>query len=362
MTTGHPKRIEDFTPEWLTRALREGGVCRHTRVTGFDTRPLTGEGVGFLSGIVRVRLTYDRSELDAPASVVVKLPTYAETNRQLGDSLRAYEREARFYREIAPRSRIRAPRCYCSVLDPAQGDFVLVMEDLSGLTIGDQVKGLTVDQAMAAISMIGPFHAQWWNQPALSELPWMPFENLDLHHLFAQHWPAFRQQFHDWLMPDEIAVGDRLNWQGDRLAQLLAHVPRTIVHWDYRADNLIFDDRTSMAPVVVLDWQLAQRSLGAYDIARLVCGSLPTGVQTGRHREFVACWHEALRAGGVPDYSQDQAWRDFRIGILACLYNPVSFHRVMLAAGSRGKALAEAMIHRFFHAAVECDACAVLDV
>lgn len=28
MSSGHPKRIEAITAEWLTRVLREGGVCR----------------------------------------------------------------------------------------------------------------------------------------------------------------------------------------------------------------------------------------------------------------------------------------------------------------------------------------------
>ena len=357
---GHPTRTEEITAGWVTRALRDGGECRDSSVTEIEVTPVGGVGVGFLSGTVRVGLTYDRAEPTAPASVVVKLPAAAEPNRRLGDSFHAYEREVRFYREIAPRSGIRVPRCYYTALDPEAGVFVLVIEDLSGLTSGDQVKGLTVEQARAAIDAIAPFHAQWWNHPELAALTWMPLENLDIHHLFAQHWPAVRYQLYSELTPEELAVGDRLNWQGDQLADLVAPAPRTIVHWDYRADNLIFGDLHGQDPVVVLDWQLAQRSMGAFDVARVLCGSVPPDEQRGRHRELVARWHELLVEGGVKGYSAEQAWNDFLKGLLLCLYNPVAFRDFGEKAGKRGKALVDAMTHRFFRAAVECDACRVL--
>ena len=360
MSAGHPKHIEDITAEWLTRALREGGVCREAHVASMDMTSIGGGGVGFLSGLARIKLTYDRPEPQAPASVVVKLPTSGNT-REVGDTYRAYEREARFYRDIAPRSRVRAPRSYYSVLDVGAGDFILIMEDVSRCTKGDQVKGLTVEQATAAVDTIGAFHAQWWNHQELTQLTWMPFENLDIHHLFAQNWPEFRHQFYDELAREEIAVGDRLNRQGDRLAALVADVPRTIVHFDYRADNLMFDEQSRTEPVIVLDWQFVQRSMGAFDVARVVGGSVPSEHQAGRHREFVALWHDGLARAGVRGYGLEDAWRDFLKGLLLCLYIPVAFHHMAWPEGERARALVRAMFHRFFRTAVETDACRVLD-
>ena len=361
MDLRHPEQLGQITPEWLTAVLRAGGACRSGTVKNIEMTPLGGAGVGFLSGVARFQLTYGDPEPEAPTSVVVKLPTLTEETRAIGDTFRAYEREARFYHEVMPQSRIRAPRCYYCVYDAEQTRFVLVMEDLSSLRPGDQVKGLTWDEALAALRAIGPFHAQWWDHPALEGFSWMPLENFDLQHHFAKNWPAFRHDMYDRLMPEEIAVGDRLNWQGDRLAELVRNVPRTIVHWDYRADNLVFDSPNAVEPVAVLDWQLAQRSMGVFDIARLFCGSVPGEVQRNRHRQFLTEWHEELRAGGVTNYPLDLAWRHFLTSLLICLYIPVSFYRIGMAAGDRGCALMNAMIFRYFRAAVETDALRVLD-
>ena len=67
MSTGHPKRIDDITAEWLTRAMRESGVCRESHVAAMDMTSIGGGGVGFLSGLARIKLTYDQPEPQAPA-------------------------------------------------------------------------------------------------------------------------------------------------------------------------------------------------------------------------------------------------------------------------------------------------------
>lgn len=113
---------------------------------------------------------------------------------------------------MAPHSPLRIPRCYYSVLDTENGDYILILEDVSDNTIGDQVKGLTPEQACAAIQAIAPFHAHWWNHPALANLTWMPIENLEILHLFAKNWPQFRHQFYDQLTDEIRVIGDRLNW------------------------------------------------------------------------------------------------------------------------------------------------------
>ncbi len=108
-----------------------------------------GQGVGFLSGRARVTLTYDQAEEGAPASVVVKLPTNIKAGADFAESTHAYEREIRFYREVAPRTPIRVPRMFATIMEPADKVFILVMEDLKGLTVGDQVAGMSRAQGGA---------------------------------------------------------------------------------------------------------------------------------------------------------------------------------------------------------------------
>ena len=360
MDITHPNKIEEISADWMNWVLHSAEVCRKSSVTHIEFRDLPAGHLGNLSGLARVNLTYDQMEEGLPHSVVVKMPSSSRGGREWGNSYNAYEREARFYQDIAPTSPIRIPRCYLSLMDIHNDNFILVLEDVSQHNFGDQVKGLTAKQVLDAIHTIAPFHAYWWDHKKLSQLTWMPKENLDILHLFAQNWPDYRHRFFDQMNEEERAIGDRLNWQGDRLAELHVQSPRTIVHSDFRADNLIFDETSQEHPVIVLDWQLAQRNLGAYDVARVVCGSVPFEDQQGRHREFVNAWHEGLMINGVREYSQHEAWRDFQTALLMSLYTPVAFHHLNSHEGGRGLQLARAYMHRIFRAAVECDAASVL--
>src|SRR6202035_3592375 len=116
-----------------------------------------------------------------------------------------------------------------------------------------------------------------------------------------------------------VALGDQL---GTHLEDLLCGIekyPHTIVHSDFRADNLLFDDLSSSQPVVVLDWQLAIRGMGALDVARLLCGSLASPERATSEMAVLQCWHGTLEAGGVRGYSFQQALEDYRRCALVCL-------------------------------------------
>src|SRR5262249_15142654 len=150
---GFPRSIADLTPSWLTWALRTGDCLTRANVIGIAVQAI-GQEMGFLDGLARLHLTYDHHEAGAPSSVVVKVPAREPAYRQIGDRSHAYEREIRFYGDIAPGSPIRLPRCFYRGMDCATDTYLLVLEDLGALTAGDQVHGLTQAQAKAAVETI----------------------------------------------------------------------------------------------------------------------------------------------------------------------------------------------------------------
>jgi len=58
MTIKNPMHPDEITPEWINHALREGGVLKEDSVK-FLKKDILGEGIGFLSSVVRVRIEYD---------------------------------------------------------------------------------------------------------------------------------------------------------------------------------------------------------------------------------------------------------------------------------------------------------------
>jgi hypothetical protein len=112
-----PESADELTPEWLTAALRARGVLQGARVKDVR-REILGEGEGFIGQIVRLHLRLDRPEEGAPDTLIAKLPIGLDQNRALGELLGAYEREIRFYEELAGEVGLRSPRCYYAAMDP----------------------------------------------------------------------------------------------------------------------------------------------------------------------------------------------------------------------------------------------------
>lgn len=311
---------------------------------------MIGAEFGFLDCLAGLTLTYDREEAPAPRSLVVKVSSSTERYRQIGDFYNAYEREAKFYEFAAAQSPIRLARCFGSEVDTATGAHFLYLEDLRSLSAGDQVRGLTPQQTGACLETIGRFHAAWWNSPQFASFTWLPDRNLRAARYQAA-WPKFHEIVGPRLSAGQRALGARLYERFDDCLAAVERHPQTIAHSDFRADNLLFDPASTDDPVVIVDWQLANRGNGLMDVARLLCGSMPAADRARCEFVLLRRYHEQLVRGGVRDYSFEQAVTAYRQAVLLCLYYPVTIHEAEEAAGPRGQALAHAQIERFFAAA-----------
>lgn len=356
--SAYPDSITAISPPWLTQVLRNSGYLAASQVTAVVVQQI-GTEIGFLDNLARLSLTYDQAETGAPASLVVKVSSPEPAYRQIGDRYNAYEREFRFYEQIAPHAPLRLPRCFGREVDPQTNAHWLLLEDLGSLAAGDQVAGVTPDQAKAAVETIGRLHASWWESPRLEALTWMPHRNLQPSRYEAA-WPKFREAAGRNLSAASLALGAVLGTHLERLLHNLEQRPHTIVHGDFRADNLLFDHASGPQSVVVLDWQLAIRGKGILDIARFLCGSLQPHDRAACEMDLLQRWHATLEQGGVRDYSFPRAVEDYRTSALLCLYYPVTIHAAEEAAGTRGTALAHAQIERFFTAAEELSTSSLL--
>ncbi len=355
-----PRRFEDIDQPWIAGVLEHAGVSGAS-VAEVSVEDIGGAGRGYLSGVARVRVAYDGTARGAPESVIVKLPTDHEGHLDIALSMNAYEREMRFYREIAKSSPLRVPACYFAEMDRDAGTALLVMEDAKAWTAGDQVYGLSRDDVEATILAIAGFHARWWCAPELAGLDWVPKTLLDFETSFAEGWPGFFDEYSHFLSAEGRRIGHALAASGQAMQRAVDRPPRTLVHGDLRADNLMFEGPAPGERVLLLDWQLMTRSMAALDPARLICGSLETSLPSEDYKALVGLWHGALLAAGVEDYGEAAAWRDFRVGILHALYFPVCFHGAVSHEGARAVRFLEAQIHRMFRVAEECQALTGLD-
>src|SRR5215211_781541 len=118
LTLNFPTDPDNITAEWMTNVLQKTGVLSHQKVQSISTQML-GSDKGNTGQLARLYLTYDTPSAAAPGSLIAKCSTPNPQVRPLLHSMGFYEREVRFYEQVAPRSKLLTPRCYFSALDPA---------------------------------------------------------------------------------------------------------------------------------------------------------------------------------------------------------------------------------------------------
>jgi len=352
-----PDIIEEVTADWLTAILRSGGVIG-CRVNSVESTPI-GEGVGMLSSMVHCRLHYDEPTGGKPPSLVVKLLPKDPLARQSLEVSHGFEREIRFYREVAAGAPIRVPSFFYGDCD--QHRAVVVLEDLGNLEARNQIHGLHNAETVAAAREIARLHAHYWNENRADRLDWMPVHDDQSTVAYAGYWELFEEVYGLRIGKDAVALGRRLSTALEWLRAEFAARPRTICHGDFRADNLFFGDGGRSDGVVVIDWQLCTRSLGSLDVARLLGGSEPSRERASYHIEGFTAWHEALMIEGVRDYSLEEAFQDFRLGALMNLCLPVHvFSKWGPDPGGRRGQLLDVIATGMFAFALEVDAAARL--
>jgi hypothetical protein len=153
-----PASPDAVTPAWLTQALRREGLFTRTTVTSCDMERL-GEGQGFTGRLVRYRIAYDVADEGAPPSLVAKFPTADPHVRAILNRHGIYEREIRFYKDVAPAGGLRTPRAYYGAFDRATGASVLLLEDLAHARVGDTTAGGSPEDVVCVIRHLATFHA-----------------------------------------------------------------------------------------------------------------------------------------------------------------------------------------------------------
>jgi hypothetical protein len=352
-----------LTPEWLTKALHSSGVLPTGAVTAVKSTVI-GAGVGFIGTIARLDLTYEGAPESAPSTIIAKLPSEDPGSRMVGVAFGLYEREVRFYSDLAGACGLATPKPFFSYYDAAAGQSVLLLEALDGGEWGDQVAGATPEQAELAIDAIGAFHAKWWKNPELASYPWITsgIETIrqPIQMMYEAVWRTAVERF-GHLFPDDIRAhipdfGRRTMAALDQMAEF----PETLVHGDYRPDNLFFGAPGSAQPIVVCDWQGPGRGPGVVDAAYFIAGSMSPDDRRAYEDELLRRYHNHLLEGGVNDYSFAQLKEDYRGYFAGVIAGGVVLLGTLPEGNERGRMLIESTLTRFLAAMQDHDSLALL--
>jgi hypothetical protein len=351
---GAVTRLQDIDATWLSQQLRAVGLLREANITGFTQRSV---GNGLVGISIRFELTYDAPEPDAPASVVGKFPATDETSRQSGSGMRLYLRETGFYRHIAPTVQIRTPRVLANQFDPETHDFLLLFEDLAPARAGDQLVGCDAADAHTAMLEIAALHGPRWADPTLDDLPYLGLPHAETAHIAQLVAPVaelFRDRFSAALEPDIMRATMRLV----PLAQALMFdkpKQRTVLHGDFRLDNVLFDAKAGAWKLATVDWQTTSRGVGTQDASYFLGAALRVEERASHEKDLLRAYHETLQTFGVATYPWDQCWHDYRKHSLNGLFMAM-FSAISVARTGRGDDMFLTMARRHATQALELGA------
>jgi len=281
-------------------------------------------GTGQMSESRRLRLTYS-GQCDLPETLIAKFPSDDPKSRATGKATRCYEVEASFYRDLRDALDVGAPHCYHVERNEETDEFLLLLEDFAPCTQGDQIKGCTPAEAEACVDELVKLHGPLWNSPFLSTLPWLNrSSNKDRsgsQALMQQVFPGFLSRYADRLDPAARSVGEEfVRDSGDYFSRELPH--RTVVHGDFRLDNLLFRGADSAsgpgaaraasgARVGVVDFQTVTHACGPQDLSYFVGAGLTTEARRSHERSLVTRWATGLRGYGI-ELDADHVWNEYR--------------------------------------------------
>jgi hypothetical protein len=340
-----PASAAELTPEWITEALGIG-VAKSAA-----TVPV---GMGNAACTVRLNVTW-ASAVHGPDSFVVKVAAPAGSQQRVAsDGWGVYAVETMFYTSLAADLIADIPNCYWAGHDEVSGTCAVVLEDLGHLTAGDDVAGGEPARAERAIGELALVHGPRWGDARLAELTWLNRyprgQGGILHKEMTAAVDRLDADYADELAPDVLDLVRRFALLADRYDRKGFGGPRTIVHQDFRDDNLMFGpDR-----VCILDWQTVQLGAGLADVGYYLAASLHTEDRRAHESNLVRSYHERLLAQGV-ELEWDTCWRGYRRHGLALLTTVLKFMNGRPDLSQRTRQLMVQMIRRGAHQAMDLE-------
>ena len=334
-----PQDLDAVDAEWLTDRLQTVApgvsvhsveVLRASDATNFNAT---------------LRLVHDSPAL--PSTVFLKIPPVEPVRRARLDWASMGRREARFYRELAPRVDFRVPGVFVADLDDETGEFLLLLEHIDGerLMLPDPTFGVDVDLVAAALHDFATLHAGFEDPLVRNErAPWLGPTGRTSDYgarLLREGIDAGAPLAPQFVRVAEAYIGDR-----NRLQDAWELGPTTVLHGDGHIGNLFVDGSSLPPRLGFFDWGLMTVGSPLRDISYFVTMTLDPVVRAAAERDLIETYLAARRELGAAAISSEDAWRWHRVQSAYAVVASCQAIVVADDASPNRRAFAEAFVER----------------
>ncbi|HEX8982283.1 MAG TPA: phosphotransferase [Ktedonobacterales bacterium] len=337
-TTSALAATDKVTCDWLTQALREGGVLSTGAVLACDER----NNGAFNSTIVHLTLTYsDDAPYDAPRRLLLK------RNLDIDWAVESARDEAAFYQtvmQIDPQPPSIVP-CYLAIFDAQRRASSLLLADVSAshrepLTRDDLLCGDSIPDETAlhqAIDALADVHAYWWGRPELDSV--FPLSNWTGDEArFTAHVERRQREWQQFLAAEDTEFPDDLRpiydhalarlpglWHAGLGARMSTPRRLTLAHGDCYLTQFLVPREGVTAPTYLVDFQSATVDMPSFDLSLMLAAFCSREQRQHDDHELRSLrrYHDQLLAAGVRDYTWDDLLAEYQLALSILLFYPV---------------------------------------
>ena len=315
-----PKQASDITLAWLETCLQRHRPTLKATLIDFSMRPTPKQGMTSTAHILE--LTFAQQALAKknthpnPSHLVAK---FSSNHPQVQEALatnRGFQREFNFYQHFADQSGLSIPFCYWAHYDPVTNQAGLLLEYIQDTRVTSVYDG-DIQDIQAVLDQLAPFHARWWNQSAKLAVLCQGQESFIVDPILAKLDLALaniQQRYRAEIGETLISLLEQWIKKAHRLIAYEQQKPQTLCHGDLHRDQILFPSAAERT-ICIIDWQMASRDSGAYDIAYLLMTGLRPEQRKSCEQSMVENYHAQLVTNGVTDYSLDALWGSYRFSL-----------------------------------------------
>ncbi len=224
--------------------------------------------------------------------------------------------EAHFYGQLAAASGVRTLRSVYAEVDPTTQLGVIITEDIvaKGCTFLDALSPFTPDQAAESLDQLARLHASTWNAPQWAAARWLDPRLSG--YLSYRSIDDIQTGFDGPIgagIPAEVRDAARVVDAFGVLATRGADGAQCVIHGDGHVGNVFLDGDGRPG---LLDWQLVQRGHWGLDVGYHIASALETVDRERSERDLLTHYLDRLRVYGVDAPAWDDAWTEYREGIV----------------------------------------------
>ena len=154
-----------------------------------------------------------------------------------------------------------------------------------------------------AVVEAGGLHAPTWGATALRDAhAWLVRAFVGtgapgMGQVMQGMYPAFCERYDGRIEPDVVALGERIV---GKLESYYANAgPGSVIHGDYRLDNLLFGTAEGGPPVAVVDWQTHLWGDPISDLSYFIGAGLVPDDRRAFERDLVEAYRQAMDVMGA---------------------------------------------------------------